>query len=50
LEEVQGVVAAGVPEPVNVIVALTQTAVAPVMVGNAFTVIVVVTEQPLLFV
>ena len=50
LEEVQGVVAAGVPDPVRVIVALSQTAVGPVMVGLAFTVIVVVVEQPLLLV
>ena len=50
LEEVQGVVAAGVPDPVSVIVALSQTAVGPVMVGRALTVMVVVAEHPLLLV
>ena len=50
LDEVQGVVVAGVPEPFRLIVEPTQTALAPVIVGNAFTVMVVLTEQPLLFV
>ena len=50
LEEDQGVVAAGVPEPVSVIVAPSQTVVGPVMVGRALTVIVVVAEQPALLV
>ena len=50
LEEVQGVVAAGVPEPVRVIVALSHTAVGPVIVGWAFTVTVTVALHPLLLV
>ena len=50
LDEVHGVVAAGVPEPVSVIVAPSHTAVGPPMVGCAFTVMVTVFEQPLLFV
>lgn len=33
LEEVQGLVAAGVPEPVSVMVEPTQTLAGPVMVG-----------------
>ena len=49
-EEVQGVVAAGVPEPVRVIVAPSQTAVGPVIVGRALTVIVTVAVHPLLLV
>ena len=50
LEEVQGVVAAGVPDPVRVMVAPSQTAAGPVMAGRAVTVIVLVAEQPLLLV
>ena len=50
LDEVHGFAAAGVPDPVKVIVDPSQTAVGPVIVGNAFTVIVTVFEQPLLFV
>ena len=50
LDEVHGVVAAGVPDPVNVIVAPAHTAVGPVIVGCAFTVIVTVLEHPLLLV
>ena len=50
LDEAQGVVAAGVPEPFRVMVAPIQTAVGPVIVGLALTVIVVVVEQPLLLV
>ena len=50
LDEVHGVVAAGVPDPVNVIVAPLQTEVGPVMVGCALTVMVTVLEHPLLFV
>ena len=50
LEDVHGLAAAGVPDPVNVVVDTTQTVNVPVMVGSALTVIVVVLEQPLLFV
>ena len=50
LDDVHGLTAAGVPDPVNVIVAPSQTAVGPVIVGSALTVIVTVLEQPLLFV
>jgi hypothetical protein len=50
LEDVHGLAAAGVPDPVNVVVDPTQTVKVPVMVGCALTVIVVVLEQPLLFV
>lgn len=50
LEEVQGLVAAGVPEPVSVIVEFLQTDVGPEIVGCPFTVIVIVLEQPVLFV
>ena len=49
-EEVQGETAAGVPDPVSEIVDPTQTALAPVMVGKAFTVMVTVLLQPLLLV
>ena len=49
-DEVQGVVASGVPEPVRVMVLLSQTVAGPVMVGSALTVMVVVTEHPLLLV
>jgi hypothetical protein len=50
LEDVHGLAAAGIPDPVNVIVAPSQTAVGPVMVGCALTVIVTVLEHPLLLV
>jgi len=40
--ETQGFTAAGVPEPVNVVVAPTQTVNVPVMVGAGFTVTVTV--------
>ena len=50
LDEVHGLTAAGVPEPVNVIVAPSHTAVGPPIVGLALTVIVTVLLQPLLFV
>ena len=50
LDEVQGFTAAGVPEPVRVVVAPTQTAVVPVMVGKALTVTVTVAVHPLLLV
>ena len=49
-EEVQGVVTAGVPEPISVIVAALQTAVGPLIVGCALTVMVTVLEHPLLLV
>ncbi len=49
-DEVQGLAAAGVPDPVNVIVDPSQTAVGPVIVGCALTVIVTVLLHPLLFV
>lgn len=42
LEDVQGVAAAGVPDPVSEIVEPTQTAPGPVIVGSARTVIVTV--------
>ncbi len=50
LDDVHGLAAAGVPDPVNVIVDPSQTAVGPVIVGSAFTVTVAVLVQPLLFV
>ena len=50
LEDVHGLTAAGVPDPVNVIVAPSQTAVGPVIVGCALTVTVAVLEHPLLLV
>jgi hypothetical protein len=49
-ELTHGVVVAAVTLPVNWIVDPTHTAFDPVIVGTAFTVIVVVIEQPLLFV
>jgi hypothetical protein len=48
--ETQGLTAAGVPDPVNCVVAPTQTVNVPVIVGLAFTVTVAVVEQPALFV
>ena len=50
LEDVHGLTAAGVPEPVNVIVEPSQTAVGPPIVGLALTVTVTVLLQPLLLV
>jgi hypothetical protein len=50
LLEVQGVVVAAVALPVSCVVAFTQTALLPVIVGLLLTVMVVVTEQPLLLV
>lgn len=38
-DDVHGVVADGVPDPINVMVELVQTLVGPVIVGNASTVI-----------
>jgi hypothetical protein len=49
-DDVHGLTAAGVPDPVNVMVALSQTAVGPLIVGCALTVIVTVLEHPLLLV
>jgi hypothetical protein len=49
LDEVHGV-AAGVPEPVRVMVEPLHTAVGPEMVGCAVTVIVMVFAHPLLLV
>jgi len=48
--ETQGFTAAGVPEPVKVVVAPTQTVNVPVIVAAGFTVTVAVAVQPLLFV
>ena len=50
LDEVHGVVAAGVPDPVKLIVNPSQTEVGPVIVGCAVTVIVAVMAHALLFV
>ncbi len=50
LEDVHGFAAAGVPDPVNVVVEPTQTVNVPVIVGCALTVIVIVLLHPLLFV
>jgi hypothetical protein len=50
LDDVHGLTAAGVPDPVNVIVDPSQTVVGPVIVGSAFTVTVAVLVHPLLFV
>jgi hypothetical protein len=50
LEDVHGLTAAGVPDPVNVVVYPTQTVNVPVIAGCALTVIVTVLEHPLLFV
>ena len=50
LDDVHGLAAAGVPDPINVIVAPSQTAVVPLITGSALTVIVVVLEHPLLLV
>jgi len=48
--ETQGFTAAGVPEPIKVVVAPTQTVNVPVMVAAGFTVTVAVAVQPLLLV
>jgi len=50
LEDVHGLTAAGVPEPVNVVVDPAQTFNAPVIAGCALTVTIVVFEHPLLLV
>jgi hypothetical protein len=49
-EDVHGLTAAGVPEPVNVVVPSSHIVNVPLIVGCAFTVIVTVLLQPLLFV
>jgi hypothetical protein len=48
--ETQGLVAAGVPDPVKVVVEPEQTVSVPVIVGKVFTVTVAVILQPVLFV
>jgi hypothetical protein len=48
--DTHGVEAAGVPEPVNVVVDPSQTVNVPVIVGCAFTVTVAVILHPLLLV
>jgi hypothetical protein len=48
--EPQGLVTAGVPEPVNCVVDPAQTLSVPVMVGDALTVTVAVVLHPVLFV
>ena len=50
LEDVHGLTAAGVPEPVNVVVVPSQTVNVPLIVGCALTVTVTILLQPLLFV
>ena len=49
-EDIHGLAAAGVPEPVNVVVDPTQTVSVPLIVGCAFTVTVAVLLHPLLLV
>jgi hypothetical protein len=48
-EELHGVVASGVPEPVNVVVNPAHTDSVPEIVGKALTVTVAVMVHPLLF-
>jgi hypothetical protein len=50
LEDVHGLTAAGVPEPVNAVADPLHKVNTPLMVGCAFTVTVTVFEQPLLLV
>ena len=50
VDEVHGVVAAGVPDPVNVMVEPSQTTVGPEIVGAALTVTVSVLLHPPLLV
>ena len=50
VEDVHGFTAAGVPEPVNVVVEFLQTVNVPVIVGCASTVTVTVLLHPLLLV
>lgn len=49
-EDVHGVVAAGVPDPINVMFDVAHTVVGPIIVGFGLTVIVTVFEHPLLLV
>src|SRR6266480_975263 len=49
-DDVHGLTAAGVPDPVNVVVDPTHTVNVPVIVGCALTVIITVLEHPLLLV
>ena len=49
-DDVHGFTAAGVPEPVKIVVPSSQIVNVPVMVGCALTVIVTVLEHPLLLV
>jgi hypothetical protein len=49
-DDVHGLIAAGVPDPVNVVVDPTHTVSVPVIVGCAFTVMITVLEHPLLLV
>ena len=48
-EEAQGVVASAVPEPVNVEVRPTHALAVPLIVGNAFTVKLILVSQPFVF-
>ena len=48
--DTHGLTAAGVPDPVQVVLAATATLAAPVMVGSAFTLTVAVIVQPLVLV
>jgi hypothetical protein len=50
LEDIHGFIAAAVADPVNVVVNPAQIVSVPVITGNAFTVILTVWAQPLLFV
>jgi len=50
LEDVHGLTAAGVPEPVNVVVDPAQTVNVPVIAGCVLTVIGTLLEHPLLLV
>jgi len=50
LEDVHGLAAAGVPDPVNAVVDPTQTVNVPVIVGCALTVTIAVFGHPLLLV
>lgn len=50
LDDVHGLVAEGVPDPLSVVTDPAHTVNVPVMVGNAFTVTVAIFWHPLLFV
>ncbi len=49
-DDVHGLTAAGVPDPVNVVTPSSHIVKLPVIVGSALTVIVTVLEHPLLLV